>query len=228
MRIAASFGISFGNNDVELLGIRRLDLGCGGLDTNAAETTNANLQLGVDHLVDDDLSAPSILELPACEQGHELTLPNTFRPGLPPTIAQDGMRQLLSGPAELWNFLSPGNLHVLCQPSMYTNIRHPDPVVVFTARTVLLNLCLSSDPPDPFNLPSGGHRRLGWAVDTEGSRVGGYVPVWVHSLVDGFMTPQSASPSGFSVFVLDSSWLPSNLTEVDPGGVDNLTFKLVE
>ena len=28
--------------------------------------------------------------------------------------------------------------------------------------------------------------------------------------------------------VLSATWLPANLTEVDPGGVDNLTFKLVE
>jgi hypothetical protein len=69
---------------------------------------------------------------------------------------------------------------------------------------------------------------MGWAIDQSGNRVQGYVPVWIHSLVDGFLTPQSPSPTGFSIFVLDESWLSASLTEVDPGGMDNLTFKLVD
>ncbi len=92
---------------------------------------------------------------------------------------------------------------------------------------MLLNICLQGARQPRVRLSVGWHCRLGWAIDQSGNRVEGFAPVWVHSLVDGFMTPQSTSPNGFAVFVLDKVWLPANLTEVDPGGVDNLTFKLV-
>ncbi len=92
---------------------------------------------------------------------------------------------------------------------------------------MLLDICLQGGGNPVFSFPSGGTARLGWAIDQSGNRVEGFTPVWIHSLVDGFMTPQSTSPNGFAVVVLSATWLPANLTEVDPGGVDNLTFKLV-
>ncbi len=61
---AAGAPVPIGSTDLQLLGVRRFDLGCGGLDTDFVATTNANLTLGVDHLVDPDLTAPAMLELP--------------------------------------------------------------------------------------------------------------------------------------------------------------------
>jgi Flp pilus assembly protein TadG len=219
--------IPVGNNDVRFLAMRRFDLGCDADSTNVVATTNANIANGVDHLVDEDLSAPVMAELAACTSGHELSLPNQFQSLNSPIIGVDGIRSVTGGGQQLWNFLRATNVNPLCQPSLYSGIVHPDPAVVFAVKSFLLNACLSTTLGNPFALPASSPR-MGWAIDQSDNRVQGYVPVWIHSLVDGFLTPQSPSPTGFSLFVLDPSWLPANLTEVDPGGMDNLTFKLVD
>jgi Flp pilus assembly protein TadG len=219
--------IPVGNNDVRLLAMRRFDLGCDADDTNVVATTNANIVNGVDHLVDEDPAAPAMTELAACQRGHELSLPNQFQIINSPVVGVDGIRSVTGGGQQLWNFLRPTNLNPLCQPILYGSIVHPDPAVVFAVKSFLLNACLSTNPSSPFALPASSPR-MGWAIDQSGNRVQGYVPVWIHSLVDGFLTPQSSSPTGFSIFVLDPSWLSTSLTEVDPGGMDNLTFKLVD
>jgi Flp pilus assembly protein TadG len=220
--------IPVGNNDVRLLAMRRFDLGCDADDTNVVATTNANIVNGVDHLVDEDLAAPLMRELDACQRGHELSLPNQFQIINSPVVGVDGIRSVTGGGQQLWNYLTPASSG-LCHPLIYTGIVHPDPAVVFAVKSFLLNACLSgtlgSSPV--FTLPASSPR-MGWAIDQSGNRVQGYVPVWIHSLVDGFLTPQSSSPTGFSIFVLDASWLSASLTEVDPGGLDNLSFKLVD
>ncbi len=215
--------VALGSTDVRFLGFRRLDLGCD--DSEASPTTNRNLAMGVDHLVDNDMTQPVMADIPACEAGHELSLPNTFSLIGSPTVGTAGIRGLLGGP-ELWDYLTPASSG-FCHPIFFGNLVHPDPAVLFTLKTVLLDICLQGGGNPVFSFPSGGLARLGWAIDQSGTRVQGFTPVWIHSLVDGFMTPQSTSPNGFAVVVLSASWLPANLTEVDPGGMDNLTFKLV-
>ena len=57
--------VPLGSTDVRFLGFRRLRPGCD--DSDASPTTNRNIAMGVDHLVDNDMAQPVMAEhrLPA-------------------------------------------------------------------------------------------------------------------------------------------------------------------
>ncbi len=152
------------------------------------------------------------------------------------SVAATGIADLISGSEEMWDFLTNTNPNPLCKRVTYDIIDAiPDLIIVdavkFTLQSTFLNICLGLNPSaGTFAFPSGGHDRLGWAFDLSGTRVDGFVPIWVHSqampLPQALLTPSTGNPSGFTAFVLNTTWLPSSLTEIDPGGFDNLTFKL--
>ena len=217
--------IPIGSHDMALAGLFRIDTGCDLVE----DTTIANLLDGADHLVDDDTTAPALEEPDACNRGHELTLPNIVRPNLPPvaSILTGGIEPKLGG-SNLWEFLNPGVGACSAATFALADVV-PDPEIQFTLKTLLMELCIQSGGAS-FSL--GSNDRLGWALVLSEERITGYVPVWIHSLVDPLPEPivtldPSGEPTGFTVFVLEEVWLDPSLVEVDPGGVDNLTFKLV-
>ena len=91
--------------------------------------------------------------------------------------AQAGIRDLLSGPEELWDFLTPASSG-LCHPILYADIVHPDPADASSRSRPCFSTyaCRAPSGNPVFGLPAGRTARLGWAIDQSGNRVEGYTP----------------------------------------------------
>lgn len=231
-----------GSTGISLRGLRRVnDPAC----SNAVETIVANLVDGADHLVEiDAATAEPRHEALACADGHELTMPNSAE-AVPPlaVVAHDDFQSLVPdeyrGQVHLWDYLAGVGA---CSPASYApNLLLPpdlipdwDPLleeaVLFSLATDLMEECLGGNPIfDQRRIEADP--RLGWALEMDGDGFVGFIPLWIHSVLDAAVPGELPVVSmlgddGYSVFLLDQDWLSDDATEVDPSG--RLSFKLID
>lgn len=218
--------------DASVLGIRRVDTSC----EDADATTVGNFINGVDHLVD-TTDTGNRGDQDACRfartQGHLLTMPTAASRVITAeraiSMVEDGLvnGRLAGNGTALWDMLLDG-LGGSCDKQAIASAGELD------EQSAAMAACLA-DPPGGqlFSSAIGASARLGWGLDTaSGTGYEGYTPIWVHTFIDdaGEQTlgPPAGELEGFTVYILTEAMLPPELIEHDPGGIDNLTFSLID